>query len=106
MRTRALSRRTFMKLSAATAIATGLSAGTAVAFAEADAGTQGSDIKRIRTCCRGCGKMECGVWVTVENGRAVKVEGDTSCFTSGGNCCAKSQSSIQAAYHPTACCLP
>ena len=100
MRTRALSRRTFMKLSAATAIATGLSAGTAVAFAEADAGTQGSDIKRIRTCCRGCGKMECGVWVTVENGRAVKVEGDTSCFTSGGNCCAKSQSSIQAAYHP------
>ena len=100
MKTRALSRRTFMKLSAATAIATGLSAGTAVAFAEADAGTQGSDIKRIRTCCRGCGKMECGVWVTVENGRAVKVEGDTSCFTSGGNCCAKSQSSIQAAYHP------
>ena len=100
MKTRALSRRTFMKLSAATAIATGLSAGTAVAFAEADAGAQGSDIKRIRTCCRGCGKMECGVWVTVENGRAVKVEGDTSCFTSGGNCCAKSQSSIQAAYHP------
>lgn len=48
MKTRALSRRTFMKLSAATAIATGLSAGTAVAFAEADAGTQGSDIKRIR----------------------------------------------------------
>jgi anaerobic selenocysteine-containing dehydrogenase len=44
--------------------------------------------------------MECGVWVTVENGRATKVEGDTSALTSGGNCCAKSQSSIQAAYHP------
>ena len=44
--------------------------------------------------------MECGVWVTVENGRAVKVEGDTSCFTSGGNSCAKSQASIQASYHP------
>ena len=100
MNRRALSRRSFMKLSAATAVVAGLSANATVAFAEADAGAQGSDIKRIRTCCRGCGKMECGVWVTVENGRAVKVEGDTSCFTSGGNCCAKSQSSIQAAYHP------
>ena len=100
MNRRALSRRSFMKLSAATAVVAGLSTNATVAFAEADAGAQGSDIKRIRTCCRGCGKMECGVWVTVENGRAVKVEGDTSCFTSGGNCCAKSQSSIQAAYHP------
>ncbi|MFR5091397.1 MAG: molybdopterin-dependent oxidoreductase [Adlercreutzia equolifaciens] len=51
-------------------------------------------------CRRGCGKMECGVWVTVENGRAVKVEGDQSSFQSSGNCCGKSQSSLQAAYHP------
>ena len=41
---------------------------------DAEAPSRGSEIKRVRTCCRGCGKMECGVWVTVENGRAVKVD--------------------------------
>lgn len=98
-----LTRRAFTKLTAMT--------GTAAAFASvvspgeglaenAAAAASGDDIKRIRTCCRGCGKMECGVWVTVQNGRAVKVEGDQSSFQSSGNCCGKSQSSIQAAYHP------
>ena len=56
--------------------------------------------RRIRTCCRGCGKMECGVWVTVENGKVVKLEGDESAWQSRGNCCTKSQASVQAAYHP------
>lgn len=99
---KSLSRRSFLKLSAATATVAAASSSivpAALAVADEGAGAQ-ADIKRIRTCCRGCGKMECGVWVTVENGRATKVEGDTSAFTSGGNCCAKSQSSIQAAYHP------
>lgn len=101
MKRKTLSRRSFMKLSAATAVACGIATGaTTTALAETDMASDAKDVKRIRTCCRGCGKMECGVWVTVENGRAVKVEGDTSCFTSGGNCCTKSQSSIQAAYHP------
>ena len=77
-----LSRRSFVKLSAATMAVAGLSSGGGSALAETGA-PQSSDIKRIRTCCRGCGKMECGVWVTVENGRAVKVEGDTSAFQSG-----------------------
>ena len=97
-----LTRRSFMKLSAATVAATAVAGsigGAGLAVADETATGQGG-IKRVRTCCRGCGKMECGVWVTVENGRAVKVEGDTSCLASGGNCCAKSQSSIQAAYHP------
>ncbi len=44
--------------------------------------------------------MECGVWVTVQNGKAIRVEGDPSAHQSRGNCCAKSQSSMQAAYHP------
>lgn len=97
-----MDRRSFVKLAAATTAAVGL---TSIANEHALADNpsvkdSATDIKRIRTCCRGCGKMECGVWVTVENGRAVKVEGDTSAFQSGGNCCTKSQSSIQAAYHP------
>ena len=67
---------------------------------DAEAPSRGSEIKRVRTCCRGCGKMECGVWVTVENGRAIKSEGDQSSFQSSGNHCGKGQASIQAAYHP------
>lgn len=98
---RELSRRSFVGMAAVAAATAGL-AGTfgnaALVKAEESAGE--GETKRVRTCCRGCGKMECGVWVTVEKGRAVKVEGDTSAFQSAGNCCAKSQSSIQAAYHP------
>ena len=97
-----LSRRGFLKMSALTAAAAALTGAEApVAFAaDETAASQGGEVKRIRTGCRACGKMECGVWVTVENGRAVRVEGDESAFQSMGNCCAKSQASIQAAYHP------
>ena len=70
------------------------------ALAAADGPSAPTEVKRVRSCCRACGKMECGVWVTVENGRAVKVEGDESAWHSRGNCCSKSQSSLQAAYHP------
>ena len=96
-----ISRRTFTKLAAATgaALASSASVGTLVAVADEEAAASG-EVKRVRTCCRGCGKMECGVWVTVQDGRAIKVEGDQSSFQSSGNCCTKSQSSIQAAYHP------
>lgn len=98
-----LTRRAFTKLTAVTGAALACAAAVApnAALAE-DAGavSRGGEVKRVRTCCRGCGKMECGVWVTVQDGRAVKVEGDQSSFQSSGNCCGKSQSSIQAAYHP------
>ncbi len=60
----------------------------------------GQETVEVKTCCRGCGKMECGVKVIVQNGRAIRVEGDEGAFQSMGNCCTKSQSSIQAAYHP------
>ena len=70
-------------------------------MAESSASTTStSEVKRIRSTCRGCGKMECGVWVTVQDGRAVKVEGDESAYQSNGNCCTKAQASMQAAYHP------
>ena len=98
---RSLSRRTFVKVAAVTGAAAMLTVEAPTALAETHADEQeGSTIKRVRTCCRGCGKMECGVWVTVKDGKAIKVEGDTSAFQSAGNCCSKSQSSIQAAYHP------
>jgi len=99
---RLLTRRSFLSLAAASAAALGavsIAQGNTVALAQQVTPTSGS-VRRIRTACRGCGKMECGVWVTVENGRAVKVEGDESAFQSRGNCCTKSQASIQASYHP------
>ena len=97
-----VSRRSFLKIAAATAAvgaATGAVSQAHTALAETG-NPESSDVRHIRTTCRGCGKMECGVWVTVENGRAIKIEGDESSKTSNGNCCTKSQSSIQAAYHP------
>ena len=36
----------------------------------------------------------------VKDGKVIKTEGDTSCFGSMGNHCAKGQASLQAAYHP------
>ena len=103
MSTFTMTRRSFAKLAAATAVATAMSAASAplaaLAEAEVDA-EQAGEVKRIRSCCRGCGKMECGVWVTVKDGRAIKIEGDESAFHSQGNCCTKSQSSMHAAYHP------
>ena len=100
-----LSRRRFLEASAVAGGAAVLSAATASsALAESNVESGGSnDVKRVRSCCRACGKMECGVWVTVQNGRAIRVEGDESAFQSMGNCCNKSQSSIQAAYHPIGC---
>ena len=97
-----LSRRGFLKLAAVTASASALSsAPTALAASNVDVESSAPDTKVVRTCCRACGKNECGVLVTVVDGRAVKVEGDTeTAFHSMGNCCSKSQSSMQAAYHP------
>ena len=102
MALRTMTRRTFAKLAAATGIAATIGTtavgGTALAEGEPNEATSGT--KRIRSCCRGCGKMECGVWVTVQDGRAIRIEGDESAFQSMGHCCSKSQSSMQAAYHP------
>lgn len=46
------------------------------------------------------------MWVTVENGRAIKIEGDESSFASSGNSCSKSQASLQACYHPIGSRIP
>lgn len=98
-----ITRRTFTKLAAATAavIAGSSLSETPKALAEADVQVnEGENVKRVRSCCRGCGKMECGVWVIVKDGRAIRSEGDESAFESMGNHCSKGQASLQAAYHP------
>jgi anaerobic selenocysteine-containing dehydrogenase len=101
-----MTRRSFVALAAAGSIAlTAASSSWPKALADVESPPSGkvlggSGLKRIRSVCRGCGKCECGCWVTVDNGRAIKVEGDESSVGSYGNCCAKSQSSLQACYHP------
>ena len=97
-----LSRRSFLKTAAVTAVAANLVLNAESALAETShtAADGVGEVKRIRSCCRGCGKMECGVWVTVANGRAVKIEGDETAPHTMGSCCNKSVASLQACYHP------
>ncbi len=99
-----MSRRNFVKAMAVTGAACAVASSSIApnqALAEnEDAESTAGEITHVRTCCRACGKVECGVWVTVKDGKAIKVEGDESAPQSRGHCCAKSQSSMQAAYHP------
>lgn len=96
-----MTRRTFAKMAAATAAAVGVTAPASSALAETKTGTTGAgEVKRIRSTCRGCGKMECGVWVYVQDGKVIRSEGDEAAFQSMGNHCSKGQASLQAAYHP------
>ena len=96
-----MTRRSFLKAAAIVGAATTLTtAACSSALIDDDESTITGDVKVIRTTCRGCGKMECGVLVTVRNGRAIKVEGDPKAYQSDANCCSKSQASIQACYHP------
>jgi anaerobic selenocysteine-containing dehydrogenase len=101
MKLSTMTRRSFVKTAAVVGAATALStATTPQALADVVGDNPSDEVKVVRTACRGCGKMECGVLVTVQNGRAVKVEGDPDAFMSDANCCSKSQASIQACYHP------
>ncbi|MBQ6454346.1 MAG: molybdopterin-dependent oxidoreductase, partial [Coriobacteriales bacterium] len=99
-----MTRRSFLKAAAVTGAAAALACVSSPGVALADYVLPVEEAKNgtkvIRSSCRGCGKMECSVWVTVTNGRAIRIEGDDSSVTSNGNCCTKSQSSLQAAYHP------
>lgn len=66
-----MNRRGFVKLAAATVAMAAASEGLITQPALAETATPAAgDVKRIRSCCRACGKMECGVWVTVEDGKA------------------------------------
>ena len=97
-----MTRRTFAKMAAATAAAAAVAVpvGAALAESSTSSSSKAGETKRVRSCCRGCGKMECGVWVTVQNGRVIKTEGDQSSSQSSGNHCSKGQASLQACYHP------
>lgn len=95
-------RRTFVKSAAVMSAIAGMSCARATAaLADDDAATQqDSEVKRVRSHCRACGKMECPTWVWVQDGRVIDITGDESAITSRGNLCAKGKSAMQALYHP------
>ena len=70
-----MSRRSFVKTLAVAGAAAAVSSQAIApkqALAETSTTTAG-EVKHVRTCCRACGKVECGVWVTVQDGKAIKV---------------------------------
>ncbi|MDE8703552.1 twin-arginine translocation signal domain-containing protein, partial [Adlercreutzia equolifaciens] len=95
-----VTRRSFLKLSAAAGAATALGT-TAVtnlvqsSKAYAEEGT----VEVMGTFCRAC-VLACPVKVTIRNGRATRIEGDSRSGLSLGRVCPKGLSGIQALYHP------
>lgn len=55
-----LTRRSFVKLAAVVGAAAGLAATPHQALAETGGGGAAAGVKVVRTCCRACGKNECG----------------------------------------------
>ncbi len=56
-------------------------------------------MKVVRTFCDRC-HCECGVLVYVENGKAIKIEGDPDCSVNEGALCPKGLATIKFVYHP------
>lgn len=94
-----MNRRGFLKTAAAMGAAAAtlntLPTGIAVAQSNPD-----NAVSKVRSICRGCGKYECSVWVSMKNGRPIKITGDKSSYASKGNCCSKGVASIQTCFHP------
>ena len=70
-----MSRRTFMKTAVIAGTATAMSSaitGTALADGSPEDAAKAGEVTKIRSACRGCGKMECGVWVYVKDGKVIK----------------------------------
>ena len=67
-----MTRRSFAQLTAVAGAAAAVGAGVGPVAALADSGSKAvgnQGIKKVRSCCRGCGKVECGVWVYVQEAR-------------------------------------
>ena len=100
-----VSRRSFVKMSAATAAATvalgtlGSGVLTKAALADNPANAE-PNVRKVRSTCRCCGKMECGSWITVTNGRITHIEGDPTAIASRGNLCPKGRAAAEQLYHP------
>ncbi|WP_302718693.1 molybdopterin-dependent oxidoreductase [uncultured Senegalimassilia sp.] len=95
-----MTRRSFAKVSALVASGAALGATIDVGnLVAAEAKVTSSGTRKVKTLCRAC-VARCAVIATVENGRVVKLEGNTEDGTTHGGLCAKGLSGIQALYNP------
>lgn len=56
--------------------------------------------RTIRSTCRSCGKVPCGVLVHLEEGKVRRIEGDPDAPANRGRVCAKAHAATQILYHP------
>ncbi len=101
MHERTLTRRTLLKVAAATGAfsAMGAQIGLEGSFHEASADETTSQIKKVYTSCQAC-ICSCAVIATVQDGKVVRLEGNPASPISRGGLCAKGLSGIQALYNP------
>ena len=94
---RRISRRSFLKASAATGAALTVDFKLGMnQWAEAE---EKGDVKRIPTLCNGC-TSRCGIIATVKNGRVVHIEGNPEHPTNKGTLCGRAYGAAMLTYHP------
>lgn len=94
-----ISRRSFLKMAAATGAAAALPLGLnidAKAYAE---DMKAGEVTRIPSLCNGCSSY-CGVWAYVKNGRLWKIEGNHTHMKSRGSLCARGHGVALNVYDP------
>ncbi|AGA68764.1 anaerobic dehydrogenase, typically selenocysteine-containing [Desulfitobacterium dichloroeliminans LMG P-21439] len=94
-----LSRRSFIKLAAATTTAVALPQALEMDFKVFAENAKDGEITRVPSLCNGCSSY-CGVWASVKNGRLWKVEGNKTHIKSRGHLCARAHGIAQNVYNP------
>ncbi|MFO1076796.1 MAG: molybdopterin-dependent oxidoreductase [Planctomycetota bacterium] len=94
-----LSRRRFLRISAATILATAATGSAAAAIAAAGGGSPGPDVRTVPTFCDVC-FWKCGAIATVRDGRLWKIEGNPDDPLSRGRLCPRGTGGIGAHFDP------
>ncbi|NMA69007.1 MAG: respiratory selenite reductase catalytic subunit SrrA [Desulfitobacterium sp.] len=97
---RPISRRSFLKATAATATAAAiLPKALQMDFKVFAQEAQNNEVEKIPSLCNGCSSY-CGVWAYVKNGRLWKIEGNKTHMKSQGHLCARAHGIAQNVYNP------
>ncbi|WP_296013138.1 molybdopterin-dependent oxidoreductase [uncultured Adlercreutzia sp.] len=94
-----LTRRSFMKLTAAAGVATALGATAVNNLVETEKAYAEDEVKQLGSFCKGC-ILGCQVIATVRNGRVVRLEGNQDNPYNRGRLCPKGLCGVNALYHP------
>jgi anaerobic selenocysteine-containing dehydrogenase len=96
-----LTRRTFLKVAAVSGAAVALGMPAADSLVESDQAfaTSPTERKKVKSSCHGC-IQTCPVIVHLEDGVAVKIEGDPDAPISKGSVCLKGLNQLHTAYSP------